>query len=251
MALGWWPWDQRGDKATRGHKHDRNMSPNQGTSGSPRAAVPEVPKTPHHSPSAKSPPLAEVLLAPGLQCPPGTGMALLHLDLLVLHNRDVSICPATDTQCPGPAGRAPSQTAQDTQPGAMAARVACRYHLQLAALQLGGCTTPKHPPSTSLTLHTSQHFLMPRKWTEGDPQNLPPTSNVPSPSGMRPHHTGLAAESRAPPARWQDEGPAREPSGHRQGLRPASFCPFLLLSLQVHPPGRCSPPHACSRHRFH
>lgn len=54
MALGWWPWDWRWDKATRGHKYDRNTSLNQGTSDSPRAAVPEVPKIPHHTPSPKS-----------------------------------------------------------------------------------------------------------------------------------------------------------------------------------------------------
>lgn len=97
MGPGAWLWDQRGDKATRGHKYDRNMSPDQGTSGSPRAAVPEVPKTPRQPPSPKSPPLAEVLLAPGLWRPPGTGVALPHLELLALHNRS---CPSVQPRTP-------------------------------------------------------------------------------------------------------------------------------------------------------
>lgn len=36
------------DKATRGHKYDRNTAPHQGTSSSCSSTVPEVSKTPHH-----------------------------------------------------------------------------------------------------------------------------------------------------------------------------------------------------------
>lgn len=177
------------------------MSPKQRTTGSPRAAVPDVPKPHHHLPSPKRPPLAEVLLPPGLVSPPGAGVALLYLELPMLRNRVVSACSAMDTQCPGPAGTPPSRTARDPQPGAVAVRAAHRQHPQLAALQLGGCTAPQHPPSTSLTPHTSQHFLTPRKQAEGDPQTLSPTSNAPSPAGTRPCHAGLAAESQASLAR--------------------------------------------------
>lgn len=215
MGPGAWLWDQRGDKATRGHKYDRNMSPDQGTSGSPGAAVPEVPKTPCHPPSPKSPPLAEVLLAPGLWRPPGTGVALLRLELLVLHNGS---CPSVQPRTPcvlALLGEHHPRTAQDPQLGAVAARAVRRQCLQLAALQLGGCTAPQHPPSTSLTLCTSQHLLTPRKQAEGDPQTLSPIGNAPSPSGPRPRLAGLAAaESQVPRARQQDMGPARQPPGH-------------------------------------
>lgn len=75
-----------------------SSSPNQGGSDSPhRAPFAEAPKTPHHSPSPQSPPLAEVLLA---SVSSGTGVAQ------ICGNRYVSICPVTDTPSPGPAGRA-------------------------------------------------------------------------------------------------------------------------------------------------
>lgn len=48
MALGTWPWDFRGDKATRGHKQDRNVSPRRASPTLTGQRCQQPPKPPHH-----------------------------------------------------------------------------------------------------------------------------------------------------------------------------------------------------------
>lgn len=113
----------------------------------------------------------------------------------------------------------PRHTAQGG--GTQAAPTAC-------CLRLWGCTAPQHPPSISLTPHTSsQHLLTSRKQSVGDPPDpLPPPATHLLPLAQDLFPQGWLHRARYP----QTDSEMRVlQASHLVITRSPVQCPFVLL----------------------